>query len=202
MGTPLPLPARIVVGTMGIGVLAVGVGWLVFLLWIAFVHDGPNRWLSILLVVGAVPCFSFGRQWVLEGLGRPSNGVGKRWRRVAGGVVSTLYGAAFAVAPFSLDLSDHSPVGALIVAIGPISLGVSLVAIGVLLAVGKEPPAFVAWQVSALLVLAGCGSIVALAVCWIDDVAYPAELRLPLAISLGMLVAVGLAGREVRRGGG
>ena len=59
-------------------------------------------WQAAALAPLAVPCVPFGRQWVLEGLGRSSAGIGARWRPRVAGLVLMAYGAAFILGPTQL----------------------------------------------------------------------------------------------------
>lgn len=142
---------------LGALVFACGLGWLAFLIASAAQAQPGMVWQAAALALPAVPCFSFGRQWALEGLGRSPVGIGARWRPAVGGLVLVAYGAAFILGPTQLagDGASAAAHGVLCFSLTP--AGLLMVVAGLALAARREPPEFLLRQMRVLLVLCGLG---------------------------------------------
>ena len=173
---------------MGVAVFACGLGWLAFL--IAFAVQGrPGMvWQAAVLALLAVPCFSFGRQWALEGLGRSPVGIGARWRPAVAGLVLMAYGAAFILGPTQLaeDGASAAAHGVLCFSLTP--AGLLMVVAGLALAVRQEPPEFLLHQMQVLLVLCGLGTTATLVAYLSEGLAPPGVVSVAAVLLLAYAV--------------
>jgi len=180
--------ARLVLAAMGALVLACGLGWLLFLAAFVTRSDPTQVWILAALALLAIPCFSFGRQWLLEGLGRAPAPVGARWRPAVAGLILMAYGAAFILGPTQVgdDGASAAAHGTLALSLTP--AGLLMVVAGLALAVRQEPPPFLLAQMSVLLVLCGLGTAVTLTAYLSEGVEPPGVVSVAAVLLLAYAV--------------